>query len=122
MFVIDQMNDALQWLQNVIENEGIGEGCCNDILTLAWLRQIESSQQLMQGGVPRTKATDYTSIRDADSARSCLVELSVELHDRLRHYQDTVKNKDWAGRLEYLQSIKTEEFAEDDDAIEEAKF
>jgi len=123
MFVTEQMDKALQWLQSLIENLGIGEGCCNDILTTAWLRQAEIAEQSIEGGVRKTKELNYTSIRDADSARVCLVDLGVELHDRLVHYRTTGDIRDyWVQQLQYLQGIKLETSAEDDDTLEQARW
>ena len=103
MFVIDQMNDALQWLQDTVESMGVGEGCCNDILTIAWLRQMEDPQQVVSGTTTETKKEGYTSIRDADSARTCLAQISTDLFDRIKHYEQTIKNRDeW---MDYLQRL-----------------
>ena len=66
---------------------------------------------------------NYTSIRDADSARVCLVDLGIELHDRLVHYRVTGEIKEsWMQQLQYLQEIKLETSAEDDDTLEQARW
>jgi hypothetical protein len=122
MFVIDQMNEALQWLQDTVESVGVGEGCCNDILTIAWLRQMEDPQQVVSGMATGTRRESYTSIRDADSARTCLAQINTDLHDRLKHYEETIKNRDeWAVYLQQLLS-QTEKDAEYDKKLELAKF
>ena len=47
----------------------------------------------------------------------------MDLHDRLRHYQYTCSYKEYyVQQLQYLQAVKTEESAEDDEAIKNAKF
>ena len=108
MFVVDQLDDALQWLQNIVLCTNVGEGCCNAILTLAWLRQMEDSQQVVSGTTIETKQKDYTSIRDADSARTCLVPIKTDLFDRLKHYEQVVEDcEKWMETLRYLSSLTT---------------
>jgi hypothetical protein len=91
LFVVNQLDNSFAWIQEAVRLEGVGGGCCNDILTHEWLVQKEQ-QKGISAKTAGTKQEELNSILVADSAISALAELKLYLFDHINHYDKVIKD------------------------------
>jgi hypothetical protein len=92
LFVVTQLDTSFEWIQEAVRVDDVGGGCCNDVLTHAWLKQKEQQNKGISAKTTGIKQEEINSIRDADSAISALAELKMDVFDHLNRYDKVVQD------------------------------